>query len=295
MAIKVNLKSLLKERKMTMTQLHQLTGISMNALSLFSNLKSSGIQYSTIEKITNALDVGVGDLIEVVDNVFELVIEDCDENDYEEMFNLKDLDIEKGLVLHKSFGNEKENYNFNYKIKLKDINNDTTEVYVKTSINYNKTSNSLWIKILKIDLKNSSIILNNITHLYKNTYNGFPEFYYIVSHLIVNKIISSEYFKIMNIYWEVIVDWRYSGEIPDFYYDDRASESLSNNNDALIFVSQLIRVNLVPKDPKAKKELLHEFNLDIPYIANLDHLTQLKLVHNVEIDEATFKRTVYIS
>lgn len=73
--IKVNLKSLLKQRGMTMTQLHEKTGITQNALSLFANSKSNGIQYTTLEKIVKALDCSMDDLFSIVNATFEIYVE----------------------------------------------------------------------------------------------------------------------------------------------------------------------------------------------------------------------------
>src|SRR5699024_2488220 len=42
---------------MTMTELHEKTRISQNALSLLANHKSKGVQFETLEKIASALDV----------------------------------------------------------------------------------------------------------------------------------------------------------------------------------------------------------------------------------------------
>lgn len=73
--IKINLKSLLKQRGMTMTQLHEKTGITQNALSLFANSKSNGVQYTTLEKIVKALDCSMDDLFSIVNATFDVYVE----------------------------------------------------------------------------------------------------------------------------------------------------------------------------------------------------------------------------
>lgn len=58
-----------------MTQLHEITGITQNALSLFANTKSNGIQYNTLEKIIKALDCSMDDLFSIVRATFDVYVE----------------------------------------------------------------------------------------------------------------------------------------------------------------------------------------------------------------------------
>lgn len=58
------LKSVLKEKKMTLTELSTLTGLSINTLSLLSTGKSQGIQFNTLYKIAEQLNVPIGELFE---------------------------------------------------------------------------------------------------------------------------------------------------------------------------------------------------------------------------------------
>lgn len=60
------LKSVLKEKKMTITELSTLTGLSINTLSLLSTGKSQGIQFNTLYKIAEQLNVPIGELFEEV-------------------------------------------------------------------------------------------------------------------------------------------------------------------------------------------------------------------------------------
>ncbi len=60
------LKSVLKEKKMTITELSTLTGLSINTLSLLSTGKSQGIQFNTLYKIAEQLGVPIGELFEEV-------------------------------------------------------------------------------------------------------------------------------------------------------------------------------------------------------------------------------------
>ncbi len=67
--IKFNLKELLKQNSMTMTELSDKTGISRATLSTLSSGKTQGIQFSTLEKIATALGIanrqGIADLFSI--------------------------------------------------------------------------------------------------------------------------------------------------------------------------------------------------------------------------------------
>lgn len=73
--IRVNIKDILKEKRITMTQLHKETGISQNALSLLANGKSNGIQFNTLEKILSATGTKIEDLLEHIGEPFILSVE----------------------------------------------------------------------------------------------------------------------------------------------------------------------------------------------------------------------------
>lgn len=76
--IQTLLKPLLKEKNMTMTELHKRTGISMKTLSLFANKRTDGVQYRTLEKVSRALGVELEDLIMRSDDVYDIgVFIDC--------------------------------------------------------------------------------------------------------------------------------------------------------------------------------------------------------------------------
>ncbi|WP_210126479.1 MULTISPECIES: helix-turn-helix transcriptional regulator [unclassified Staphylococcus] len=62
--IKFNLKKVMKQKNLNISQLNEMTGISRNSLSLLINGKSQGVQFETIEKITRALNIEVEELFE---------------------------------------------------------------------------------------------------------------------------------------------------------------------------------------------------------------------------------------
>ncbi|MDW4086686.1 helix-turn-helix transcriptional regulator [Staphylococcus saprophyticus] len=62
--IKFNLKKVMKQKNINISQLNEMTGISRNSLSLLINGKSQGIQFETMEKITKALNINIEDLFD---------------------------------------------------------------------------------------------------------------------------------------------------------------------------------------------------------------------------------------
>lgn len=62
--IKIKLKEIIEKRNITLTEIHQATGISKNTLSIIANGTSKGIQFDTLDKLLSFLNVGVSELIE---------------------------------------------------------------------------------------------------------------------------------------------------------------------------------------------------------------------------------------
>ena len=64
----LNLKSILKEKRITLRKLSTLTGISTQALSNIKNGKTKRIELQTIGLLAKALDCSPNDLIKVDDD-----------------------------------------------------------------------------------------------------------------------------------------------------------------------------------------------------------------------------------
>jgi putative transcriptional regulator len=64
MPIVINLDVQLAKRKMKLTELSNLVGISVQNLSVLKTGKARAIRFSTLEKLCQALDCTPGDLIE---------------------------------------------------------------------------------------------------------------------------------------------------------------------------------------------------------------------------------------
>lgn len=66
MPIKIHLSRILGERRITQAELHRLTGISAHTISAIYNERVSMISFRTLERLCEALDCSVGDILEYV-------------------------------------------------------------------------------------------------------------------------------------------------------------------------------------------------------------------------------------
>lgn len=64
MGIVINLDVVLAQRKMSLTELSDSVGISINNLSILKTGKAKAIRFSTLEAICQTLDCQPGDLLE---------------------------------------------------------------------------------------------------------------------------------------------------------------------------------------------------------------------------------------
>ena len=64
MAIIINIDVMLAKRKMSVTELTEKVGITMENLSILKNGKAKAIRFSTLEAICKALDCQPGDIME---------------------------------------------------------------------------------------------------------------------------------------------------------------------------------------------------------------------------------------
>ena len=64
MAIVINIDVMLAKRKMSVTKLSEMVGITMANLSVLKNGKARAVRFSTLEALCSALDCQPGDLLE---------------------------------------------------------------------------------------------------------------------------------------------------------------------------------------------------------------------------------------
>ena len=66
MAIIVNVDVMLAKRKMSVTELSERVGITLDTISILTNGKAKAIRVETLDKICKALDCQPGDVLEFV-------------------------------------------------------------------------------------------------------------------------------------------------------------------------------------------------------------------------------------
>lgn len=271
--IKVMLRSLLRERKMTLTDLSKATDISLKALSAFQNQKTDGIKYNTLDKISTALDLRIGEIIKQVNQVFKLKINLKNEIHIDEEGFAGSINAQ--FLLKDDFDEVDYIGDITFDIKLTELNG------VK----------KLSIYITEFDRMKLPYDLNH--YITKEVTAEVSEgIVYIISHLIIYEVIKNNYIKDINILDDVYVYWD-RGFYPKFVVNPVNVDTIRYENDRIIFTNRIHKVNLVPLNPSAVIEA-HDPNLSIPYTANIEALSSLPIVYSVEIDD-DFERTVYIT
>lgn len=66
--ILINLDRMLEKRKMSVTELSEIVGITIANISILKNNKAKAIRFSTLESICKALDCQPGDILVYIDD-----------------------------------------------------------------------------------------------------------------------------------------------------------------------------------------------------------------------------------
>lgn len=135
-----------------MTELHELTGISQNALSLLANGKSNGIQFNTLDKILVATNATIDELLEHSGELYTLFVQRETKNEYEKsnFFTYK--------IISRKSSNEEFYWEFDFCVTHYSMNNRTV---IHISYDKNKPGNQydeLFVKNI-IQRKDSSILV----------------------------------------------------------------------------------------------------------------------------------------
>lgn len=268
--IKVTLKQLLKNRKMTLTEVSRETGISLKALSAFQNQRTDGVQYNTLDKLSKVLNVEVGEILKRIDHVLKL-----------------DVNIHKSIEFQKN-----TKVNVDATLTITDVNDQLYNSLINFDIYIHEydTFKDMFIYIKSLDRSELSVELNDvITNELQETHH---QFLLIVSHMIVQRLLQEEALSNFNIYDNVRVSWR---RIANKYRIDNVNyDAISNENERIMFVEEQHHINLVPLNPDMALEENSEKNLAIPYTANMDDLASLSMLYNIELNE-DYERLVYIT
>ena len=65
MAIKVHLSKLMGEQRINIAQMSDKTGLHRNGIAKLYNEKTDGIKFDTLEKLCDALDCDIQDILEI--------------------------------------------------------------------------------------------------------------------------------------------------------------------------------------------------------------------------------------
>lgn len=266
------LRSLLKERNMTLTELSKNTGISLKALSAFQNQRTDGVQYKTLELIAKDLDLDIGDIIKRVDDIYEIKVQLKDKLIISEENEL--IDIKSNLIFINN-SEESRTADLSFSIIMRSI----------------KNINFLEVHINNFGRHGLGTIINELisSEIIKPTSSDLLN---IISNLIIQELLKCSLFESLDIFDSVRVSWRKS--LFNVLIDNVNADIINYENDRIIHIKQDYDVSLVPLNPDT---ILIQANIDtsIPYTANIEALQDLPLVYRVDIDPETYHRSVFIT
>lgn len=187
--IKFDLKRVMKEKKLNISQLNEMTGISRNSLSLLINGKSQGIQFETMEKITKALNVDIEDL-------------------FKDSFDYISLEISNKANIKGHFPSivsDENFYNISKNIEFINENDYTTPSFAALNCDYqedNIKKNAFIPYRISLDITGSNRIFidinikrSQLSNEFKRIVNvEYHEIYIrkIIQYFFVNKILTLE-------------------------------------------------------------------------------------------------------
>ncbi|CAD2072569.1 helix-turn-helix domain-containing protein [Phocicoccus pinnipedialis] len=269
--IKVNLREILEDKKMTLTELSKETGITMKTLSAFQNQKVESVQFNTLEKITYALDITVEDLITKVVDIFNISIK------FEEIFNERS---ESGYFIITWWHNEEFYQNTPVQFK---VVRENRENYKRVEFILDKFDDTLpgslftMPKIAYDYFERNNLFYNN---------NSFLE---LISYLLVQEYIT-EIADESTIYDQYILN--VSNIVPVFTTRDISKDEARFTDVGNIFLNNkmLYYVNLTSKD-SALHLKRNNITATDKVTANIESLSNTKFINFISIND-DFKRDV---
>lgn len=253
--IKVNLKKILKEKGMTLTDLHNVTGITQNALSLFANNKSNGIQYSTLEKIINTLDIEISELLQPINQIVTVNIQNLEFKKFSGHPNVEFMSIDINFL-------ENENNKIIDRIKFKF---DIKPIYTNECLDY----------LIIEEISHSEISNQNLEQLLitKVRENKPSELLQILSHLIASKIITHNHYNI-NLRTIMLFKWRI---IPHF----NIHKSINGSTKSIEHFDNLFEVRPIPLNVE---EVIHPKDINIRLTIDLTSLSYLSIFYDIDTE-----------
>lgn len=271
--IKVNLKKILKERKISLAKLSKATGISTNALSSFQNQKTESVYYPTIEAITKELDISVGELIEQIEEQYEVTIE----------INGKVVEKKSCTALVHFTGIE-HNASHTHEIKF---------IYEYIPNSFYEQYNRLFLSLndeLDGELPET---IRNIIHHYDVTEHG-KGIYYCIGYLLLQELMKLPDFSSLTVTDKVLLN---TDAISCLQYtvEDNPKEISRNSGEAMEYSFREVTNSLYLVTADRSIEFLpHDPPKDVQYVPYIESLNTLSFVSKVEVDPKTFERRLFI-
>ncbi|MFW7409153.1 helix-turn-helix domain-containing protein [Vagococcus fluvialis] len=142
-----NLKEVLKQRGLTMTDVHNSTGISKNTLSLLANGTSKGIQFDTLDKLISSIKVPIQELI-------------LQKQDFEIIPSKLTVDYENNVIEYTVVFTDNINKN-TFDISMKSPYNYNDGIFIIEMFNPSHVNKEDSFILLKTIIQNSSVYSQN--------------------------------------------------------------------------------------------------------------------------------------
>lgn len=268
--IQTLLKPLLEEKNMTMTELHKRTGISMKTLSLFANQRTDAVQFNTLERIAETLNVEIHDLFIKVDDIYYITVEIAHFEQTKSKY-LYDLILS---FKHKDT-NLSHDLSLSCDVKLTKLNK-----LKLLTVNINKVNRDDWRNIV------NTLLLKNLTT---------EIFLEITAHAIVEEIVHDYFYDKVEMYDQVYFSWRETPLLPTFHLELVNNQLLDNLNEKIIFPKTSYLIDLVPRDP-FRVLRPEEDNSNVIVSANLESLRTFPYLYSIDyLKENNWKRQISIT
>lgn len=271
--IKVMLKSLLKERKITLTKFSKDTGVSIKALSAFQNQKTDGVQYNTLEKISKALDLEIGDIMKRINKVYRINLSFNEQLDEESTDSIKDISAKILFV---------DNLDKEY----------TSDLTFSLKYKSDEQRANLNIHIKRFHRQDLPMEINEHINNEVNEANS-DGLFNVISYLLVKEVMRYEPFSHLNILDIIRVNWD-SSILPRFIINNINADAIEYENERLMFFNREQPINLVPLEPNTAITA-HNPDLNLIYTPNIESLSSLPFVYNIVMDTEDFERTIYVT
>lgn len=269
----VNLKKILQEKNITLSEISKNTGISIKALSAFQNQKTEGVQYQTIYKIVKYLDIDISELISIDKHNLKIDIL-CFEILSIDLFTPTNIeDFEYSIICKFTPSGQKRYFQIPISFRLSIINyNDLKQIqFIVNEINFANLP-----EIVKESIQD------------KNIEKGLYE---IISYLFVQELVKQNSLNKFSYNWDILFNWnRYCKKI---FENDKPLDELrySPKSDGIDHNNYIFYINLIPLNPKIKYE--DAKNSSTILIPDIDSFIKYKFVSHIEIDSSNF-RNIYL-